>query len=380
MQKISRDSKKYQYIVIGGGFFGCYAAVELARKAKDSVIIIERESDLLQRASFNNQARVHRGYHYPRSILTGLCSSVNFKRFISDFKGSIYNKFEQYYAIGKIQSKVTASQYRTFCSRIGAPLKSAPRTVKALFNKALIEDVFLTQEYAFDAVKLKEIMFRSLEELGVPILFATEAIAVSSSDGPAAPLKVVVEDRASREKSELYAGYVLNCTYSNINTILSNSKIARINLKQEFTEMIIVEVPGVFKNKGVTIMCGPFFSLMPFPPGSMQHIIHHVRFTPHHYWYDRKINMDNQCYFDAVPRKTHFFEIIQDVKRYLPGLAGSRYIRSLWEIKTILPENEFDDGRPILFKKDAVLKNLICIMGGKIDNVYELEDELSQLY
>jgi len=58
-------------IVIGGGFFGCRLALALARNGA-RVAVIEKESALLSRASFNNQARVHHGYHYPRSILTGL--------------------------------------------------------------------------------------------------------------------------------------------------------------------------------------------------------------------------------------------------------------------------------------------------------------------
>ena len=47
------------------------------------------------------------------------------------------------------------------------------------------------------------------------------------------------------------------------------------------------------------------------------------------------------------------------------------YIDSLWEIKTILPRNETDDGRPILYKPHHGMPNHHVVMGGKIDNVYD---------
>lgn len=54
---------QYDAIVIGGGIFGCYAALFLARKGK-KVCLLEREAALFQKASLVNQARLHGGYHY----------------------------------------------------------------------------------------------------------------------------------------------------------------------------------------------------------------------------------------------------------------------------------------------------------------------------
>src|SRR5207245_10217691 len=83
-------------VVVGGGFFGCALALAL-RERGQRVTLIEREPDLLQRASALNQARVHGGYHYPRSILTGLRSRVNCPRFLADFPGCVDRSFRHYY-------------------------------------------------------------------------------------------------------------------------------------------------------------------------------------------------------------------------------------------------------------------------------------------
>ena len=56
--------------IIGGGFFGLYLAEYFSRLNK-KVLIIEKENDAMQRASYVNQARVHNGYHYPRSVQIG---------------------------------------------------------------------------------------------------------------------------------------------------------------------------------------------------------------------------------------------------------------------------------------------------------------------
>jgi hypothetical protein len=86
------------------------------------VVIIEQDQDILLRASYNNQARVHNGYHYPRSLLTALRSRINAPRFIAEFKNAIYATTQQYYAVSRRRSNVTAGQFVQFCQRIGADL------------------------------------------------------------------------------------------------------------------------------------------------------------------------------------------------------------------------------------------------------------------
>ncbi len=53
----------------------------------------------MSRASYNNQARVHNGYHYPRSILTALRSRISFPRFVDEFRDCVDSDFDKYYLI-----------------------------------------------------------------------------------------------------------------------------------------------------------------------------------------------------------------------------------------------------------------------------------------
>jgi L-2-hydroxyglutarate oxidase LhgO len=56
-------------VVIGAGLFGCCSAIELAR-AGFHVVLLDREDDIMQKASRVNHNRIHLGYHYLRSVET----------------------------------------------------------------------------------------------------------------------------------------------------------------------------------------------------------------------------------------------------------------------------------------------------------------------
>lgn len=365
-------SEYHDAVVIGGGFYGCRIALELARGAR-SVILLEQGDALIGRASYANQARVHNGYHYPRSILTALRSRLNFPRFVADYPECIDNSFDAYYAIAKRFSNVTASQFRVFCDRIGAPLEPADRDIKALFNPALVEDVFRVKEYAFDAVKLRARMIYDLAKGGVAVQVRRTVEHVKSlSDGS---IQLVVRDAAGARET-ITTSQAFNCTYASLNHILRASQLPLIPLKHELVEMPLIELPAPLSRVGITIMCGPFFSVWPFPSQGM-HTLHHVRYTVHCWWRDREDEATPAVHVEENrARSTHYEHMLRDMMRYIPLLTHCRYKGSLWALKTVLPQSEVDDSRPILFRRDHGLKNFTCVLGAKIDNIYDVLEEL----
>ena len=119
------------------------------RRFFKNVIIIEKEPDLLQRASYINQARVHMGYHYPRNLVTAYRSFINFPRFVNDFKKSIISDFTKLYAIARVGSKVNAHRFYSMFKKMGVPIEEGPDEYDSLFNPELIKKVILVKEYAF---------------------------------------------------------------------------------------------------------------------------------------------------------------------------------------------------------------------------------------
>ncbi|WP_135445178.1 FAD-dependent oxidoreductase [Vibrio tasmaniensis] len=366
--------KNVDITIIGGGFFGLYLAEYYALLNK-KVLVVEKENDAMQRASYINQARVHNGYHYPRSVLTALRSRISFPRFVDEFASCIDSDFDKYYMISNRLGKVTPNQFEKFCDRIGASLEPASSAIHKLVKPNMIDGIFKVKEFAFNSVLLKEIMLNRLRNNNVEVLFSHEVSRIKRTNSN---LELTVTSGIDRQK--ITSKQVFNCTYSLLNSVLSGSSIELIPLRHEMTEMCIVDVPEELKKIGITIMCGPFFSIMPFP-SKQSHSFSHVRYTPHYEWDDS----NDHTYLNAHrlanenQRRTAFKKMKLDSQRYIPILEDIKYKESLWEVKTILPRSGTDDSRPILFKENYGLKGFHCVMGGKIDNVYDVIETIKVL-
>lgn len=353
-----------------------YLAEYMARRGYD-VHIVEKEADFMQRASYTNQARVHNGYHYPRSILTAMRSRISFPRFVDEFRTCISADFDKYYLIGKVLGKVTALQFEQFCRRIGAPCEPAPSSITRWANRSLVESAYQTTEYAFDSSKLKQLMTERLLDARVRMLPGTQVTRIDQGSHGLLTATLQTGDDPPFVLNGLT--HVFNCTYSMINALNARSGLAVIPLKHEMTEMCLIDLPSELKGCGVTVMCGPFFSFMPFPARG-RHSFSHVRYTPHHEWHDAEASpyVDAHEHHRRSSKDSAWPSMWRDAARYMPILESARYIESLWEVKTVLPRSESDDSRPILFKSNHGLAGYHCIMGGKIDNVYDVVTEIER--
>jgi glycine/D-amino acid oxidase-like deaminating enzyme len=369
--------EKWDALIVGGGFYGLYLAEVLASRLR-RVLLCERGPDLMGRASYANQARVHNGYHYPRRVLTALRSRVNFPRFVGEFRPAIDSTFEKLYAVARRTSKVTAEQFAEGMRRIGAPVEPAAEAVRRLFDSDTVEEVFRTREYAFDASELKRLMAERVRRAGVEVRLNTTVERVWPRPGGAVGVRL----NEHGTEADATAGMVFCCAYGQTNAVAAASGLPVVPLKHELAELALVEVPPVLKGLGVTVMDGPFFSCMPFPPRGL-HALSHVRYTPHGHWYDGlpgEPHVRAYDVFDLAQKRTAFPHMVRDAARYLPAVARCEYRGSLWEVKTVLPRSESDDSRPILFRPDHGVPNYHVVMGGKIDNVYDVADEIGRRF
>ncbi|MFN7834371.1 MAG: NAD(P)/FAD-dependent oxidoreductase [Burkholderiaceae bacterium] len=361
-------------VIVGGGFYGAAIAIYLVKqRGFKRIVLVERAPALLSRASYNNQARVHNGYHYPRSFTTAYRSRVNLPKFVRDWPDAVSQDFTKLYAIARRNSKVTAKQFDRFCREIGAKVQPAEPSLQALFEPGLIEDVFLVEEYAFDSTKLASWAARELQDCGVQIHLKTSVTAISNGQKQTLQLTLKPE---GRPEELLTCRYVFNCTYSGLNQFKGDFPGTQTGLKQEITEMALMQAPPALEGLGITVMDGPFFSMMPFPARGL-HTLSHVRYTPHMHWNDEQ-GIDPYQKLDEYARATRVDRMVRDVGRYLPAVLNAKYVESLFEIKTVLMKNEGDDGRPILFEKHSQLPGCYSVLGGKIDNIYDVLEKLDE--
>jgi glycine/D-amino acid oxidase-like deaminating enzyme len=364
----------YDAVVIGGGFYGATIAAFLRRaKGLPRVLLVERDGTLLGRASYRNQARVHNGYHYPRSFTTAYRSRVNFPRFLRDWPSCVKSGFTMIYAIAGQNSRVSSLQFERFCRAIGAPLEPASAEVLALFERRRVAAAYQVQECAFDASLLAEAAAAELAKAAVEVRCDTAATAVTSLPGGSLAVDLAPTEAPPRR---CRARYVFNCTYSALNQLRGDFPGTTLQLKHEIAELALVEPPKALQGLGVTVMDGPFFSVMPFPSRGL-HTFSHVRYTPHLSLPDRP-GADPELELAAYDKASRFDRMIRDASRYLPALLDSRYVDSLFEVKSVLQKNETDDGRPILFERHRALPNCFSVLGAKIDNIFDVLTRLDE--
>lgn len=77
----------------------------------------------------------------------------------------------------------------------------------------------------------------------------------------------------------------MNATYAGVNELHAMLGFEPFKIKYELCEIILCTVDDRLKNTGITVMDGPFFSIMPFGQTGY-HSLTSVTFTPHVTSYD----------------------------------------------------------------------------------------------
>lgn len=371
--------EKFDFLIIGGGIFGCYAALYLAGKGA-KILLVEQDSELMRRASVVNQARLHAGYHYPRSIATARLSDEYRQRFLDDHRAFVNTSFRHFYAIDRYNSLTDARQFERFCEFLKLPFQKTE--CPDFLQKERLEAVYLTEEFSFDPLQIAA-FYRSKinEEKSIFLKLRHRIISANrSADSYACALKNLETD----DTATIVASAVINATYAGTNGVLQLFGLPEIPLFYEISEMVFLKIPSL-QNEGLTVMDGPFCSLMPYGLSGL-HSLSSVVYTHHEV---SKNGMPvfscqqknpacrpahpadcNQCL--AVPG-SHFSKMEKQLKHYLSPDVAAQYVHSRFTIKAKLAASQIDDGRPTEITRIHENPSFYCIFAGKINSIYEIE-------
>ncbi len=355
----------YEVAIIGSGFFGLRLALFFAKRGK-KICVVEKENNAFAKASLVNQARIHNGYHYPRSYPTALSSQNNYQNFIDEYGECITKNHKHTYAIAKKNSLVNSKQFETFCRNVKIPLYDSDEKTKNLFSKDLIENVYMVNESVFNAFLIKEKLLNELKKFSnVHFYFKTKIENIKAYKN-----LVHLNSKSKILKSES----VYNVTYANLNELISSNNYEQVPLQFELAEIALIKPAKSLENLAITVMDGPFFSSM-YSSTFRCYSLTHVRYTPHVTW---DYNSRNICsdYQLNVEHKSNWPYMFRDVNRYLPAFKTSEYLGSKYAIKVIVLRNKINDGRPIVIKKHSNKPLILSVLGSKFDNVYDLENYL----
>lgn len=380
-RKLRYYMERFDKIIIGAGLYGLYSALFCAKKGQ-RVIVLECDPTPFRRATYINQARVHQGYHYPRSISTAMKSAGYFERFNRDYDFCVNREFDQLYATSKQYSWTDSRQFREFCRAANIPCEELhPGNY---FKEGMCDGVFRTREYTYDAMILKDYFVEKMAEYpsNVEIQYGVNITGIDKLQD------AYVIHR--REGGSFQAGFVLNATYASTNQILEMAGFEKFGIKYELCEIILCDVNEKLKNIGFTIMDGPFFSIMPFGRTGL-HSLTSVTFTPHMTSYAKMPTFSCQekseglcsalhlsnCNDCSAKPATAFPYMANLARKYILDDYDFTYNNSLFSMKPILMSSEIDDSRPTVIRKYSEAPTFIGVLSGKINTVYDLDEVLN---
>lgn len=371
--------KAYDKIIIGAGLYGLYSALFCGKKG-ENVLVLEYDSAPFQRATYINQARVHNGYHYPRSYSTAIKSKNYFNRFNEDYGFCVHDEFRKVYATSKEYSWTNAEQFKKFSD--AAQIKCIAIPPEEYFKPNMCDGVFETCEYTYDANILKEYLMKEiLQYSNIELMYD---IRIENIEECKECYEITL-----RNGKQYSTEYLLNCTYASTNQIITQLGYEPFKIKYELCEIILCKVDEELKNVGITVMDGPFFSIMPFGKTGY-HSLTSVTFTPHITSYEtlptfecqkhsdvecspEQLNNCNNCKYKP---KSAWDYMSQLARKYLKEDMKFEYAGSLFSMKPILMASEIDDSRPTVIKIFNEKPKFVSVLSGKINTVYDLDDIL----
>ena len=310
------------------------------------VTVIEKNQDVLLESSKCNQNRIHHGLHYPRSTQTGqeaLRCLHSFNKFYGD---AVNYSFKKFYAISKNKSLTSVEKFLSFADSINLNLKEQWPDKKFL-NRSMVDACWLSEEPVFDYYKLREIILRKLySKKNISILRNSTITEIQDN--------VITINH----KSRINFKFLINAAYAGLPGFLRQIGCEPIKSKFELCIMPILKIKQPEPQTGVTVMDGPFCSIMPKGFNKSEYILYHVKHSVNqkHIGYE-KINWS---YIDGDTERY----IIDQCLEYYPILEDTELIDSWITTRVVLPNCDSDDARPTLVLKNK--KNIFSIFSGKI--------------
>jgi len=322
--------------IIGGGWVGCHLAVKL--KNTHSVTLYEKNKNLFEETSYNNQNRLHIGFHYSRNSKTrNLCLNT-FNRFLKDYSFLTKELSKNLYCIPQNESII---DYGTF---------------KEIFNKYNIEEVSTDLKNIEGCVNTDE---RFINFKNANSFFNQELKDLVINE---------TVDELMLKKLQTEYDLVINCTNNHIHD--KNNP----NSFYELTITLIYEKINKTSFDALTLVDGKLFSIYPYQ--NNEYTVTDVEYTPIKKFKSvKKLNkFITEFNTDIIKEKRDLIE--SRIKKYYNDFTNDFTYKSYFLSTKSKIENLSDDRSPII----SIDGNLINCFTGKIQGIYLIEDYLKEQY
>jgi len=317
-------------VVVGGGVFGVTIAITLGEHGFD-VLLLEKQYDLMREASMVNQNRIHLGYHYPRSAPTAHESLDGMVAFQEIYGDAVVDGLTKYYAIARDGSQTSVDDFARFCEALSLPLTPG-WPPEGVLRKEAVAGCWRVPETIFDYHQLRQIALHRLRRC--------RSVAVARNVFPTrirvdSPHHVELSDGSAVE-----CDVVINASYAGLGEVEAVAGLAPSAYQYELCLMPILETRHHLPLVGVTIMDGPFCSMMPKGREAGRFILYHV---------ERSVLQRTtaaSCPAWEPVRGLVEFDVIEACSDWFPILAQMRYRESWMTTRVVIPYHDDDDARP----------------------------------
>lgn len=322
--------------IIGGGWVGCHLGMKL--KDTHDVTIFEKNDSLFEETSYNNQNRLHLGFHYARNYKTRKLCLDTFNKFLDDY-GHLTQKVDNnLYCVPTHSSILDFQTYLDIFKEFNFDNQESP--IKEIPN------CITTDERYINFKEVKKYFIDNLKDLVIK--------------------KVITNENLDELKNQ--HDLVINAT----NNHLLSSKC--VDCFYELTVSFIYKKIKEVGFGGLTLVDGPLFSIYPYYETSFT--VTDVEYTPIQ-------KFDNIQSLNDFVNKEMSNEFISDRQRkteekilkfYPDFLSNFEYESYFLSTKSKIVDLS-DERYPIIKKED----NLINCFTGKIQGIYIIEDYIKNI-
>jgi hypothetical protein len=317
--------------IIGGGWVGCHLTYKLQNS--HDVTLFEKNENLFQETSFNNQNRLHLGFHYARNSKTRKMCFSTFDKFLLDYGFATKKIKNNFYCVPNFDSSIDyETYYQIFKDHNVSPIKNRFVEVEGCIN---------TNEMYID--------------FNIMCDFFNNKISF------------VQKEIKKNELKKMLKQYdiVINCT----NNYLKDENL--INCFYELTLTLIYK-----KNKNnffdsVTFVDGNLFSIYPYKDNL--HTVTDVQHTPIKRFKNIKDLKKFKISEELINKKKELIE--KKIRKYYPEFNNDfEYVSFFISTKSKF-ENKSDDRYPVITQNN----NLINCFTGKIQGIYIIEEKIKNI-
>lgn len=336
--------------VVGAGVFGISAALKL-NDAGLAATLYEREDDMLKCASSINQYRLHRGYHYPRSMETALSASAGTVSFLQEYPCRSPAR-RQYYAVAAMGSLTDDAQFLAFMDQAGLAHK---REDLDIIRPNSVAATYRVMEELFDPVQLKAICQKKLGQAGIAALY----------------------NRCFTPEDIDRYDYVVNAAYANLNYLLEDS--LQRDYQFELCEKPVVQLPDSYRGIGVVVCDGLFNCIDPFgttPYHLMGNVVHAIHSSNTGRYPEIPPGFGGLLNRGVIehPPITNIDKFLESAGKFFIDIDKAIHIGSMFTVRAVLPDREHDDARPSIVTKHT--DSFYSLFSGKISTCVDMANDL----